>query len=68
MLRSDYAHRRLGFDDAEVSAWCLAAGLEDTSVQHLTVTGSSDTEKLTVSLWTSVQRADAPAHYQLDVA
>jgi ArsR family transcriptional regulator len=67
-LRSHYAHRRLGFDDAEVSAWCLAAGLEDTSVQHLTVTGASDTEKLTVSLWTSVQRTDAPAHYQLDVA
>jgi len=68
MLRSDYAHRRLGFDDAEVRAWCLAAGLEDTSVQHLTVTGSRDSEKLTVSLWISVQRADAPSHYQLDVA
>ncbi len=68
MLRSDYAHRRLGFDDAEVTAWCLAAGLEDVRVKHLTVTGASDAEKLTVSLWTSRQRADAPAHYQLDVA
>ena len=68
MLRSDYAHRRLGFDDAEVTAWCLAAGLEDLRVKHLTVTGASDAEKLTVSLWTSRQRADAPAHYQLDVA
>jgi len=68
VLRSDYAHRRLGFDDAEVTAWCLAAGLEDVRVKHLTVTGASDAEKLTVSLWTSRQRADAPAHYQLDVA
>ena len=68
MLRSDYAHRRLGFDDAEVTAWCLAAGLEDLRVEHLTVTGANDAEKLTVSLWTSRQRADAPAHYQLDVA
>jgi ArsR family transcriptional regulator len=68
MLRSDYAHRRLGFDDAEITAWCLAAGLEDVRVQHLTVTGASDTEKLTVSLWSSVQRANAPTHYQRDVA
>lgn len=68
VLRTDYAHRRLGFDDAEVTAWCLAAGLEDVRVKHLTVTGASDADKLTVSLWTSVQRADARAHYQLDVA
>ncbi len=68
MLRSDYAHRRLGFDDAEIGAWCLAAGLEDLRVEHLTVSGASDAENLTVSLWVSRQRADAPAHYQLDVA
>ncbi len=68
MLRSDYAHRRLGFDDAEISAWCLAAGLEDLRVEHLTVTGAGDAENLTVSLWVGRQRADAPAHYQLDVA
>ena len=68
MLRSDYAHRRLGFDDAEITAWCLAAGLEDVRIRHLTVTGASDSEKLTVSLWSSVQRADAPIHYQRDVA
>ena len=68
MLRSDYAHRRLGFDDAEITAWCQAAGLEDLSVKHLAVSGPSHAEKLTVSLWSGVQRADAPAHYQLDVA
>ncbi len=68
MLRSEYAHRRLGFDDAEVADWCRAAGLEDVRVEHLTVAGKSDTETLTVSLWTSVQRDDAPAHYTLDVA
>jgi ArsR family transcriptional regulator len=68
VLRSDYAHRRLGFEDAEVTDWCLAAGLESVSVEHLTVSGRGDTEKLTVSLWIGVQRADAPSHYQLDVA
>jgi ubiquinone/menaquinone biosynthesis C-methylase UbiE len=68
VLRSDYAHRRLGFADAEVSDWCLAAGLETVSVKHLTVSGANDAENLTVSLWIGVQRADAPSHYQLDVA
>jgi ubiquinone/menaquinone biosynthesis C-methylase UbiE len=68
VLRTDYAHRRLGFDDAEVTDWCLDAGLQEVSVKHLAVTGRSDTQKLTVSLWVGVQRADAPTHYQLDVA
>lgn len=68
VLRSDYAHRRLGFDDGEITAWCLEAGLEDVRVKHLSVGGPRDAEKLTVSLWSGVQRADAPAHYQLDVA
>jgi ArsR family transcriptional regulator len=68
LLRTDYAHRRLGFDDAEVTAWCQAAGLEDVHVDHLTVTGANAADTLTVSLWSSVQRADAPTHYQLDVA
>lgn len=68
VLRSEYAHRRLGFGDDEIAAWCRAAGLENVRVEHLTVTGASDTETLTVSLWSGVQRADAPAHYALDVA
>ena len=68
ILRSEYAHRRLGFGDAEVSDWCRAAGLEDMGVEHLVVTGANDAEKLTVSLWSGMQRADAPAHYELDVA
>jgi len=68
VLRTDYAHRRLGFEDAEITDWCLAAGLESVKVEHLTVSRRSDAEKLTVSLWVGVQRADAPSHYQLDVA
>ena len=68
ILRSQYAHRRLGFDDSEVSAWCGAAGLEDVRVEHLRVGGANSAETLTVSLWVAIQRADAPAHYQLDVA
>jgi ArsR family transcriptional regulator len=44
-LRTDHAHRRLGFADEEVSAWCREAGLEPASVRHL------PGQPLTVSLW-----------------
>ena len=32
-LRTDHAHRRLGFADAEIIAWCRAAGLEPAPVR-----------------------------------
>jgi ArsR family transcriptional regulator len=66
-LRTEYAHRRLGFSDQEVIAWCKAAGLVDATVRHLTPAGQSD-RSLTVSLWSSTQNADAPSHYKLAVA
>lgn len=66
-LRTEYAHRRLGFSDQEVFAWCKSAGLIDARVQHLTPASPSD-GSLTVSLWSSTQNADAPSHYKLAVA
>jgi ubiquinone/menaquinone biosynthesis C-methylase UbiE len=53
-LRTEHAHRRLGFADAEVVAWCRAAGLEPEPVQRL------PGDPLTVSLW--------PAHRPLAAA
>jgi ubiquinone/menaquinone biosynthesis C-methylase UbiE len=44
-LRSDHAHRRLGFADAEVTGWCKVAGLEVAEIQHL------PGDPLTVTLW-----------------
>jgi ubiquinone/menaquinone biosynthesis C-methylase UbiE/DNA-binding transcriptional ArsR family regulator len=44
-LREEQAHRWLGFDDAQIAAWCRAAGLAAPSVKHLP--GGS----LTVALW-----------------
>lgn len=35
-LRTDHAHRRLGFDTGEVEGWCRRAGLVDITVRHLT--------------------------------
>jgi ubiquinone/menaquinone biosynthesis C-methylase UbiE/DNA-binding transcriptional ArsR family regulator len=51
-LRTEHAHRRLGFADAEVIAWCDAAGLEPEPVRRL------PGDPLTVSLW--------PAHRLID--
>lgn len=63
-LRTDHAHRRLGFDDAEISDWCRQAGLTGLEVEHLVpgspeVDGRTD-DLLTVSLW-SARRPTDPA-------
>ena len=48
-LRSEHAHRRLGFSDTEVQGWFRAAGLKKAAVQSLAPrTGS---EALTVMVW-----------------
>ena len=60
-LRTDHAHRRLGFDDGEVVAWCEAAGLTDVTVSHFTPpTGDGHAEPLTVTMWTATQSRSAP--------
>ena len=67
-LRSECAHRRLGFTDTEVTNWCGAAGLRNVTVSHL-MPGAEDADKqLTVTLWTAQQNPDAPSHYRLEVA
>ena len=67
-LRSEFAHRRLGFADDEVAGWCKAAGLEELQVSHLKAKGKKAGDKLTVTLWTATQHKGASAHYQLEVA
>lgn len=54
-LRAEHAHRRLGFADDEVAAWCRAAGLECGPVVHL------PGEPLTVSIWPAVRLSGRPA-------
>lgn len=44
-LRTDHAHRRLGFGDDEIADACRAAGLEVDEARHL------EGDPLTVSLW-----------------
>lgn len=51
-LRTDYAHRRLGFSDDEVQSWFKAAGLVPAAVESIAPpTGAP--EKLTVKIWLS---------------
>ncbi|HYD97796.1 MAG TPA: metalloregulator ArsR/SmtB family transcription factor [Alphaproteobacteria bacterium] len=52
-LRSEHAHRRLGFADAEIAAWCRAAGLEPQPPVRLPGV------PLTVVVWTAIRNADA---------
>jgi ArsR family transcriptional regulator len=54
-LRSEHAHRRLGFADDEVNKWCRAAGLRPEPVQHL------PGRQLTVSIWQALRGPARPA-------
>lgn len=67
-MRTELAHRRLGFSDHEVSAWCLAAGLHIDHIQHLEAAATDAKPHLTVTLWVASQDADAPSHHDLEVA
>lgn len=56
-LRSEHAHRRLGFSDGEIGKWCRAAGLKPEPVQHL------PGRQLTVGIWQALRvprRQSAP--------
>jgi ubiquinone/menaquinone biosynthesis C-methylase UbiE len=50
-LRSEHAHRRLGFADVEIAEWCRAVGLEPAPTRHL------PGDPLTVVIWTAHRRA-----------
>jgi ArsR family transcriptional regulator len=54
-LRSDHAHRRLGFTDEEVAGWCRSAGFSDVTVRHL------EGGELTVTLWLARRTGARPA-------
>ncbi|MEE9415852.1 MAG: metalloregulator ArsR/SmtB family transcription factor [Acidimicrobiales bacterium] len=68
LLRTDYAHYRLGFDDAEVTQWCSDAGLVNTAVTHLTPSQASGDKTLTVTIWVASQHAGAAAQLHLEAA
>ena len=52
ILRSEQAHRRLGFADTEITGWCREAGLVPEPVRHLVG------HPLTVSIWVAQRRRE----------
>ncbi len=56
-LRSDFAHRRLGFADREVQGWFAAAGLQPLASEAI----SAGDDKLTVKLWLAQANAKSKA-------
>jgi len=63
-LRDTHAHRRLGFSEKEVTAWCAAAGLTVVEVRHLPPASS---QGLTVSIWLA-QNLGRPSPARKDTA
>ena len=49
-LREQYAHRRLGFADADVRQWLSDAGLHCDRITHL-APPHQEGDELTVTLW-----------------
>ncbi len=60
-LRTDHAHRRLGFSAEDVTRWCRAAGLGAVTVRDLPshAAGLGEKETLTISLWLAAETAAA---------
>jgi ubiquinone/menaquinone biosynthesis C-methylase UbiE len=55
-LRTDFAHRRLGFPDREVQGWFALAGLK--TLGHEAIAPPADRkEKLTVKIWLAAAKA-----------
>jgi len=50
-LRVEHAHRRLGFEDAEVQQWCDAAGLPQVTLTRFDAAARVGDTPLAVCLW-----------------
>jgi ArsR family transcriptional regulator len=51
VLRSHHAHRRLGFADEEIRAWCRLAGLTQIQLQRFEGAARIGAQPLAVCLW-----------------
>ena len=58
-LRTEFAHRRLGFSDEQIATWCTAAGLPALGSTHFAHTPPSAEEPLVVTLWAAAQRSSS---------
>jgi len=56
-LRTEHAHRRLGFTDSEIEGWFTAAGMTNLVARHLTASDSSRDKPLTAVVWSALRSA-----------
>lgn len=61
-LRTEHAHRRMGFGDAEVNAWCRRSGLAPDEPIHL------PGDPLTVTIWSAKSAAARQARTPVRLA
>lgn len=59
VLRTEHAHRRLGFEDSEVFHWCRASGLGQVQMHRFEDAARVGDHPLTVCLWTAVKEEPA---------
>ena len=64
-LREQHAHRRLGFDDAELRAWCHEAGLANVRTERFDNAARLGTQSLSVYLWTAIRQGAPPVERTL---
>ncbi len=57
-MRTDFAHRRLGFGDEEITRWCEHAGLDVTSILRFPKDTATSNQSLTVTMWVATRRSD----------
>jgi len=55
VLRTEHAHRRLGFQDQEVFQWCRSAGLAQVQMRRFEDAARVGDQALTVCLWSAVK-------------
>lgn len=55
-LRSEFAHRRLGFREDEITGLCRSQGLDVVAVKRLTSRKANRAKPLTVVLWAAVRQ------------
>ncbi|HEY1615271.1 MAG TPA: metalloregulator ArsR/SmtB family transcription factor [Rhizomicrobium sp.] len=66
-LRSELAHRRLGFTDEEVRGWFAAAGLKPVASQAIAPASDGGEGKLTVKMWAGAM-AEIPVNPRIRVS
>lgn len=67
-LRTDHAHRRLGYARPEIDAWCRAAGLTVNKTTDLAPAQNTSTDILVTTLWSATKPTESHSLHELDVA